>query len=143
MLPPMGSARLPGLTMFQHFGPCTFMATGEGCSPNSKHCTCQWVIQNPLWHHGGSRAYPQSVAPASSFNPVDLDTNNWMEAALQLGASQVCLTVRHVDGFALWPTRANNYSVAASPWRAGKEDVVKDFVASARQFGISPCFTLS
>ena len=88
----------------------------------------------------GSRAYPQSVAPASSFNPVDLDTNNWMEAALQLGASQVCLTVRHVDGFALWPTRANNYSVAASPWRAGKGDVVKDFVASARQFGISPCF---
>ena len=91
----------------------------------------------------GSRAYPQSVAPASSFNPVGLDTNNWMEAALQLGASQVCLTVRHVDGFALWPTRANNYSVAASPWRAGKGDVVKDFVASARQFGISPCFTLS
>ena len=77
------------------------VATGEGCSPNSKNCTCQWDIQNPLWHHGGSRAYPQSVAPASSFNPVDLDTNNWMEAALQLGASQVCLTVRHVDGFAL------------------------------------------
>ena len=45
--PPMGSARLPGLTMFQRFGPCTFMATGEGCSPNSKNCTCQWDIQNP------------------------------------------------------------------------------------------------
>ena len=116
------------------------MATGEGCSPDSPNCTCQWDIQNPLWGHAGSPAYPRSVAPASSFDPRGLDTDNWMEAALQLGASQVCLTVRHVDGFALWPTRANNYSVAASPWRNGRGDVVKDFVASARRFGISPCF---
>lgn len=48
--------------------------------------------------------------------------------------------MRHVDGFALWPTKANNYSVASSPWRGGKGDLVADFVAAARRAGISPCF---
>jgi alpha-L-fucosidase len=102
-----------GITMFQHFGLCTF-------------ADCQWDTQ---------------LAPASSFNPTpDIDTDQWMEAALLLGASQVCLTVRHVDGFCLWPTKTTNYSVASSPWRNGTGDVAADFVASARAYGISPCF---
>lgn len=53
---------------------------------------------------------------------------------------QVCLTVRHVDGFHLWPTAANNYSVRASPWRGGHGDVVADFVASAAKFRMGACF---
>ena len=59
------------------------------------------------------------------------------------GATQICLTVRHVDGFSLWPTSVNNYSVASSPWRGGKGDVVKDFVTSVRKYGLSPCFYIS
>ena len=47
---------------------------------------------------------------------------------------------RHVDGFTLWPSNSTNYTVAASPWRGGRGDVVADFVASARRYGISPCF---
>ena len=42
--------------------------------------------------------------------------------------------------YSLWPTAANNYSVKASPWRSGKGDVVADFVASVRKYGLSPCF---
>ena len=133
-VPTMGSPLLPGLTMFQHFGPCTFATTGY----HTNH-TCQWDIQSPLGGNSGP-AVPRSVAPASHFNPVGLSTDQWMETAKQLGASQVCLTVRHVDGFALWPTAVNNYSVASSPWKGGKGDVVKEFVGSARKAGISPCF---
>ena len=115
------------------------------CATPHAHCRyhtpngCQWDIQAPLGAPSGP-PYPNSVAPATSFNPEELDTDQWMEAAGELGASQVCLTVRHVDGFSLWPTAANNYSVASSPWRGGKGDVVKDFVTSARKYNISPCF---
>ena len=54
--------------------------------------------------------------------------------------AQVCLTVRHVDGFALWPSKANNYTVAQSPWLGGNGDVVAQFTASAKRAGINACF---
>jgi alpha-L-fucosidase len=109
-----------GKTMFQHFSLCTFLSVGNGSGPVS----CQWDTVLP---------------PASLFNPTQLDTDQWMEAATLLGADEVCLTARHVDGFALWPTNSTTYSVAASPWRNGTGDVVGDFVASARKYGIKPC----
>jgi alpha-L-fucosidase len=100
-------------TQFMHYGPCTFIS-------------CQWDIP---W------SPPSVFAP-----PDDASTDGWVETAAMYGASQICLTVRHVDGFALWPTQSNNYSVAASPWRGGKGDVVRDFVTSVRKYGLSPCF---
>lgn len=80
-----------------------------------------------------------ATAPPSTFAPEGLDTDQWLATDKLMGATQACLTVRHVDGFALWPTATTNYSVAASSWRGGKGDVVADFVASARRHGISPC----
>jgi hypothetical protein len=57
-----------------------------------------------------------------------------------MGATQICLTVRHVDGFTLWPSATTNYSVASSPWRKGEGDILAGFVAAMRAAGISPCF---
>jgi alpha-L-fucosidase len=101
-------------SMFMHYSLCTY----------TPWCDGTWDIPpgNP-----------------ANFTPDALDTDQWMETAVLAGATQVCLTVRHVDGFALWPTSSNNYSVAASPWRNGSGDVVADFVESARKYGISPC----
>ena len=77
----------------------------------------------------------------NNFFPDDLyDPDQWLQTAALAGATQVCLTVRHVDGFALWPTKSNNYSISASRWRNGTGDIVADFVASARKYNISPCF---
>lgn len=100
-------------TQFMHYGPCTFVG-------------CQWDIPY---------SDPSVFAP-----PDDASTDGWVETAAMYGATQICLTVRHVDGFSLWPTSVNNYSVASSPWRGGKGDVVADFVASVRKYGLSPCF---
>jgi hypothetical protein len=54
------------LTMFQHFGPCTF-------------ADCQW---------------DREPAPPSVFTPPDdMNTDQWFETASLMGASEVCLTV--------------------------------------------------
>jgi alpha-L-fucosidase len=100
-------------TVFMHWSMCTY--TG-----------CQWNT---------------AVSPPSNFTPPDVGPNitQWMEAVKDLGATQVCLTVRHVGGFTLWPSATTNYSVAGSPWRGGKGDIVADFTAAARASGISPC----
>lgn len=79
----------------------------------------------------------------SLFNPTSLDTNQWMEAAVQAGASLVILVAKHHDGFCLWPTEYTDHSVKWSPWRNGKGDVVQDFVDAARARGIDAGIYLS
>ncbi len=75
---------------------------------------------------------------ASKFNPSSLDTDQWLEAARNLGARYAVLVAKHCSGFSLWPTRAHNYSVASSPWQNGHGDVVADFIRSCKKYGIRP-----
>lgn len=79
----------------------------------------------------------------STFNPVDLDTDQWLEAASRIGAKYAVLVAKHCCGFSLWPTEAHDYSVKNTPWRNGEGDIVKDFVASCRKFGIKPAIYAS
>lgn len=76
--------------------------------------------------------------PASIFNPVALDTDQWLAAARNAGAKYAVLVAKHGTGFSLWPTRAHEYSVKNSPWRGGKGDIVGDFIRSCEKFRIKP-----
>ena len=47
------------------------------------------------------------------------------------------ITAKHEGGFALWPSNHTPYSVrAATNFRGGKGDVLRDFVAAAKRWGI-------
>ena len=74
----------------------------------------------------------------SIFNPRELDTDQWIATAKSAGATYAVLVAKHCSGFSLWPTKAHAYSVAATPWRGGKGDIVADFIASCRKYGIKP-----
>lgn len=75
---------------------------------------------------------------ASAFNPTDLDTDQWLKTASELGAKYAVLVAKHCSGFSLWPTETHEYSVKNSPWRDGKGDIVKDFVESCKKYNIKP-----
>lgn len=47
-----------------------------------------------------------------------------------------------IGGFALWPSNYTNYSVAASPWKSGKGDVLREFADAANRWGIKICYYL-
>lgn len=59
------------LTMFMHFSICTF---NDGCNGGQQNCG-----------YDGKR----QPWPASSFDPTDVDTEQWAQTALNLGAKQV------------------------------------------------------
>lgn len=74
--------------------------------------------------------------PPSAFNPTELDAREWVRVAKEAGARYLVLTAKHHDGFCLWPTETTEYSVAASPWRGGKGDVVAEVAEACREAGI-------
>lgn len=70
------------------------------------------------------------------FNPDALDTDQWVKTLKDAGFKMVILTAKHHDGFCLWPTATTGHSVANSPWRDGKGDVMADLRRSCDKYGM-------
>jgi len=79
----------------------------------------------------------------SIFNPTELDANQWCSAMRNFGGKMIVLVCKHHDGFCLWPTRYTPHSVAASPWRDGKGDEVREVANAARAHGLKLAVYLS
>lgn len=77
------------------------------------------------------------------FNPSALDARQWARTARMAGFRSMILTAKHHDGFCLWPTRTTSHSVAASPWRGGGGDLVREMVDATRAEGLRPGLYLS
>lgn len=67
------------------------------------------------------------------FDPGKLDARQWARTATRCGFGSMILTAKHHDGFCLWPTATTRHSVAGSPWRDGRGDLVREFVDACRE----------
>ena len=83
-----------GLGLFLHWGPCSVGQVEIGWSMYRSHNR-----PNPYWP-------PEKYnALADRFDPQEYDPDRWLAAAAKAGFKYTALTVRHHDGYALWPSQ--------------------------------------
>lgn len=91
--------------MFIHFGPNTFEGKGWG----------------------------DGTFPPENFCPNNLNVEQWAEVAAEAGMKYAVLTIKHHDGFCLWPSKYTEYSVKNSP---NRKDILGLFVDNFRKAGL-------
>lgn len=72
----------------------------------------------------------------SIVNPTDMNTDQWVKTIKDAGLKAVILTCKHHDGFVLWPSKYTNHSIAASPYKNGKGDIVKEVSEACKKYGL-------
>ncbi len=82
------------------------------------------------------REWGQGNESPALFAPDALDARQWTRAAKAAGFRMVILTAKHHDGFCLWPTATTRHSVASSPFRGGRGDVVREVADACRADGL-------
>ncbi len=79
------------------------------------------------------REWSDGTLNPQGFNPGELDTDQWCRTAKAAGMKYVVITVKHHDGFCLWPSKYTDYSVASTPF---KKDVLAMLVESTHKYGL-------
>ena len=67
------------------------------------------------------------------FNPQNYDPDKWIEAAAKAGMTYAVITVKHHDGYALWPSEFGKMST--KQYMDGR-DLIRPYIDACRKYGL-------
>lgn len=129
--------------------PASLAAKASLVRPRPNQVQWQQYEQTAFIHYGINTYYEVEWGDLwkhddpKMFHPTDLNTDQWARSLKASGFKMAVLTVKHHDGFALYPSRYTDFSVASSDWRDGQGDVLREFVDSMRKYGLKVGIYLS
>jgi alpha-L-fucosidase len=71
--------------------------------------------------------------PAASFNPTNLDCDQWIKTAKEAGFRYVIVVTKHHDGFCLWDSKFTEYDVASA---TVKTDIIHEVSKACKKYGL-------
>ncbi|MFY9114491.1 MAG: alpha-L-fucosidase [Dethiobacteria bacterium] len=71
------------------------------------------------------------------YNPSKVDTDQWVRVLQESGSRGIVFTVKHHDGFCLYPSKYTEHSIANSPYKNGKGDIMRQLAESCRKYGMN------
>jgi alpha-L-fucosidase len=110
--------------MFVHYGPISLKGTEIS------------------WSRGGERRGREGTGDIpvdvydnlyKQFNPVKFNAERWASIARSAGMKYMVFTAKHCDGFCMWRSPSDQYSIANSPF---KRDICKELAGAARKAGL-------
>lgn len=72
----------------------------------------------------------------SLVDPSEMNVDQWVKTIKDAGLKAVILTCKHHDGFVLWPSKFTNHSIASSPYKNGKGDIVKEVSEACKKYNL-------
>ena len=113
--------------MFIHWGVYSYLGgTWRGQTGHGYAEHIQRIMKIPI------PVYRPEVA--GHFDPTNFNADEWVRLAKDAGMKYIVITAKHHDGFAMWPTKVNDYNVMdATPWH---HDPMKDLKAACEKYGL-------
>ena len=77
--------------------------------------------------------WTDGTKPANSYQPTQIDAEQWITAAKEAGMRYVILVSKHHDGFCLWDSKLTTYDVASS---GNPTNVIEAVAKACKKHGI-------
>lgn len=109
-------------------------------TPSARQLNWQRLETTAFVHFGTNTFYNQEWGKGTEnphrFNPTLLNTDQWARVISEAGFKMLIMTCKHHDGLCMWPSKFTDHTVAASPWRQGKGDLVKEISESCLKYNL-------